>query len=166
MDSKLGQLATVLVLCVLTVGTISVTGLLQSNERIATSGIIIKPAEIVNPPPNPTPPPPEPDVEIDIYSNIGCTRRLSALEWGEITAGEGSNVQIYVKNSGDFNVVLSLATENWSSSTAENYISLSWDYGGSSIQKGEVLPITLTLNVDDDCPKLASFGFDIVIIGS
>ena len=73
---------------------------------------------------------------------------------------------IYIKNDGDTSVVISLSTENWSSSTARNNMDLSWNYDGSHIQVGEVVPVTLTLEVDIDCPEMNSFGFDIVIIGS
>ena len=161
MDSKLGQVLSVLILCCLTIGTLSVTGLLQSTERIEASGIIIRPAKK-----DPTPPPPEPTIEIGVFSNPECTQVLSSVDWGEITAGEGSDVQIYVKNMGDTSIVLSLASENWSSVDAEYYMSLSWNYDGALIQSGQATAITLTLNVSEDCPELTGFGFDIVIIGS
>ena len=171
MTVKYGQILSVVVLGIFTVGSISVMGLLQSTERIGTSGLIVRPADtpIIIPPRtsgSPLPPPPEPEIEIDIYSNQACTSQLTDVEWGEIEAGGDSNSVIYVKNNGDMNVVISLATENWSSSTASNNMELSWDYSGSPISSGDVRQITLTLSVDPDCPELSSFGFNIVIIGS
>ncbi len=88
------------------------------------------------------------------------------MEWGEIEAGESPTASLYVLNSGDSTVVLGLSTENWSPSTAEGYMSLYWDYDGSSISPGNGIDIAITLDVDVDCPELSSFSFDIVITGS
>jgi hypothetical protein len=169
MKLKYGQILVFVLVGVLTAGSLSVMGLLQSTERIGTSGLIVRPvvkAPIVNPPSYTyTPPPPEPTIEIDVYSNQECTDPLSDVEWGEIEAGETSNEDIYVKNNGDTSVSISLITENWSSNTAENNLEVVWDYNGVSIQSSEVRRVTLSLIVDPDCPALSSFGFDLVIIG-
>ena len=171
MDAKYGPVLAIIAMCALSVGSFSAMGLLQSTERIDSSGIIVRPVEnpvIIPPTPDysPTPPPPEPTIEIDVYSDPECTIAMSNVVWGEIEAGGGSDVQIYVKNNGDTSVILSLSTENWSSNTAYNNLNLSWNYNGVSLQSGEVRAITLTLSVHPDCPELNSFGFDIVIIGS
>jgi hypothetical protein len=170
MALKYGQILAIAVICAVTIGSFSVMGLLQSTERIGASGIIIRPIEdpIIIPSPSRTvnPPPPEPEIEIDVYSDPECTIVMSDIVWGEIEAGGDSNVQVYVKNNGDTSVVISLSTENWSSNTAQINMDLTWSYDGSPIQSGIVLPITLTLGVDSNCPEIETFGFDIIIIGS
>jgi hypothetical protein len=171
MEIKLGKIIAIIAVCALAFGSFSVMGLLQSTERLDSSGIIIRP--VTNPimlPPStsytPTPPPPEPVIEIDVYSNIECTNIMTNIEWGEIEAGGDSDVQLYVKNNGDTDILISLDTENWSSQDAENHMNLSWNYNGASLQPGEVRAVVLTLSVSSNCPELSSFGFDIVIIGS
>jgi hypothetical protein len=170
MSSKYRLALTIGLLGILTVGSLSAMGLLQSIERIGASGIIVRP--VVNPiiPPSsgspPTPPPPEPEIEIDVYSDSECTTAMSGIEWGEIEAGEEKSVQIYVKNSGDTSVVISLITENWSLSTAQNNMDLTWSYDGTPIQSGEAIEVTLMLSVDLDCPEIINFGFDVIIIAS
>ena len=171
MKFKYGQVLAIVALGILTVGSISVMGLLQSTERIGTSGLIVRPVDIpiIIPPStsgSTSPPPPEPEIEIDVYSNQACTSSLTNVDWGEIEVGGDSNSVIYVKNNGDVYVVISIDSENWSSSTASNNMELSWDYNGIPIGPGEVRQITLTLSVDTDCPELSNFGFDIVVIGS
>jgi hypothetical protein len=168
MSSKIVKIITVILLSALTIGTISVTGLLQSTERIGASGIIIRPVESpILPPSTPvTPPPPEPQIDIEIYSNSACTQLMSTVDWGEIEAGGSSSTILYVKNNGDTVVVLSLDSENWSSTLAMNNMYLTWNYDGSSMQPGQVKAVTITLIVEADCPELSNFGFDIVIIGS
>ena len=169
MNVKYGQIIAIVALGALTVGSFSVMGLLQSTERIGASGIIVRPVEdplIIPPVSSPVPPPPEPTIKINLYSDQACTTPLTSVEWGEITAGGDSNIVVYVKNSGDTSVLLSLTTENWNSLTSKNNMDLSWNYDGSLITSGQIRQVTLTLSVDPVCPDLNSFGFDIVVIGS
>ncbi|MFC1803136.1 hypothetical protein ACFL0D_04115 [Thermoproteota archaeon] len=171
MAVRLGKPIIFVILAVVTVGGITAMGLMQSTERLGTSGLIIRPVEtsLLIPEslsPAPSPPPPEPSIEIDIYKDLECTELMSTVDWGEIEAGGTSYLQLYVKNNGDANVIISLQTENWDSQIAENNMELSWDYNGAAIQPEQILPVTLTLSVDEDCPELTNFGFDIVIVGS
>jgi hypothetical protein len=161
-------IAVALVAVAMTVVSLSVSGLLQSTERLGSSGIIIEsaPAPILPVPPAPSPPPPEPAVEIDVYEDLACTTIQSSLEWGEIEAGGSSSVTIYIKNNGDADILLSLDSENWTPTNSKDYMTLSWDDNGTSLMSGEVRGVTLTLNVDPDSPPMNTFGFDVVLIGS
>jgi len=144
-------------------------GLLQSTERVGSSGIVVQPPPPPPPPPPSSPPqspPPEPDIEIDVYGDAACTQVISSVGWGEIEAGSSKTRVVYVKNNGDDGVSLSLLTENWNPSGASNYLQLSWDYDGSTIVSGEVRQITLTLSVSSSASGIDGFSFDIVIIGS
>jgi len=144
-------------------------GLLQSTERVGSSGIVVQPPPPPPPPPPSSPPqspPPEPDIEIDVYGDAACTQVISSVGWGEIEAGSSKTRVVYVKNNGDDGVSLSLLTENWNPSGASNYLQLSWDYNGSTIVSGEVRQITLTLSVSPSASGIDGFSFDIVIIGS
>ena len=153
---------------VIFVGGVSVVGLLQSTERVGSSGIIVQPPPPPPPPPPPNPPspPPEPSIEIDIFGDSACTQPLSSVTWGVIEAGSSKTRDIYVKNNGDDGVSLSLLTENWNPSGASNYLQLSWDYDGGTIAPGEVRQITLVLSVSSSASGIDGFSFDIVIIGS
>ncbi len=161
-------LAVALVAVAMTVVSLSVSGLLQSTERLGSSGIIIEsaPAPMPPAPPAPSPPPPEPAVEIDVYEDLACTTVQSSIEWGEIEAGDSSSVTIYIKNNGDTDILLALDSENWTPTNINDYTTVSWDDYGTALTPGEVRGVTLTLNVDPDCPPMNNFGFDVVIIGS
>jgi hypothetical protein len=162
-----GLVVGLMVLTSLTMSSLSAMGVLQSTETVSASGIVVRPATPTPAPaPAPQPTPPEPTVQIDVYSNSGCTTKLTSVVWGQIVAGGSVSKTIYIKNNGDVGVTLSLTTENWSPSNAANYMSLSWNYDGSTISPGQEKQVTLTLNVSADCPALSSFGFNIVIIGS
>ena len=146
---------------------ISVAGVIQSTERVGTSGIIVEPPPPPPPPPSPpSPPPPEPKIEIDVYSDAACSHILSSVEWGEIEEGRSVNRVIYIKNRGEQGVLLSLLTDNWTPSEAANEMQLSWDYDDSVLDSGDVKRITLRLSVDNNVNGIDSFNFDIIIVGS
>ena len=160
-------LAVALVGVAMTVVLLSVSGILQSTERLGSSGIIIGSAPAPTPPaPAPSPPPPEPEVEIDVYEDLACTTIQSSIEWGEIEVGGSSSVTIYLKNNGDTDILLGLGSENWTPTNIQDYTTLSWNDYGTVLTPGEVREVTITLDVDSGCPPMNSFGFDVVIIGS
>jgi len=168
MADKTLVFASLLAVSLALVGGISAVGLLQSSERIGTSGIVVRPTPPSPPPspPPPSPPPPEPTIEIDVYSDPGCTQVMSSVEWGSIEAGGSVDRVVYIKNAGDYGVTLSLTTDNWSPAGAADYLALSWDYDGSALGPGGVVGVTLTLSVNSSVSGIDSFSFDIVIQGS
>ena len=148
-------------------GGVSFAGLLQSTESMGTSGILVQTVDLTPPAPSsPNPAPPEPEIEIDVYSDVGCTSRLTEVDWGSIEVGGSVERVIYVRNSGDAEVVLSLLTDNWSPAAASDHMSVSWDYDGSTLRSGEVLEVVLSLDVEASTPVLGEFSFEIIIVGS
>jgi hypothetical protein len=91
---------------------------------------------------------------------------MSSVSWGSIEAGSSVNRVLYVKNSGDDTVTLSLHTDDWDPVGAEDDLYLSWDYDGSALDSGAALKATLTLSVDGSTNDINDFSFDIIITGS
>ena len=170
MNEKVKQYGILIAVSLALVGSLSVIGVLQSSERVNSSGIIVQPPppeDPPSPPPeDPPSPPPEPEIEIDVYSDVGCTMLCSSITWGEIEVGGSINRTIYVMNTGDDDVYLYLTTENWSPSEADGPIQLSWDYDESSITSGVVRPVTLTLSISPSITGIETFDFDIIITAS
>jgi hypothetical protein len=168
MKPRTTSIAILLAVSLTVIGSMSVIGLLQSTERVSTSGIIVQPPpppSLPPPSPPPPPPPPEPTIDIDVYSDIDCTEVATNVEWEPIESGKSVSSGIYIKNSGDRGVILSLDTQNWSPSNAADYIQLNWDYDGSTLNPATVLEVTLTLSVSSDITGIENFNFDIVLIG-
>ena len=165
-SSKLAAVA--LIAVAMTVVSLSVSGILQSTERLSSSGIIIESAPLYMPPapPSPSPPPPEPDVEMDVYEDLACTIVQSSIVWGEIEAGASKSVTVYIKNNGDTNLLLGLDSVNWTPSNCADYTSLSWDHDNTVLVPREVREVKITLDVDPDSPPMNNFGFDVLIIAS
>lgn len=56
-----------------------------------------------------------------------------------------------------------MSTTNWNPSRAAEYITLTWNYSGRSINPGEVLQVTKTLSISNSIEGISNFSFDIVI---
>jgi len=101
-----------------------------------------------------------------VYSDAGTTSKLSSIDWGLLEPGDNKNLTSYIKNNDKSPLKLSLATENWNPSNALQYITLSWDYNGQSVNPGEVVKVTFTLVVSTNVSGIADFSFDIIIVGT
>ncbi len=105
-------------------------------------------------------------IGVMVYSDISAVNRLTSIDWGIVEPGDNKNVICYIRNEGNFPVTLSLLTENWSPSSASQYITLSWNYDGHSIDLGEIVEVTINLAVSDSVSGITDFSFDLVIVGS
>jgi hypothetical protein len=50
-----------------------------------------------------------------------------------------------------------MATADWNPSTASNYLTLTWNYGGDSIGTGEAIQVSLTLSVSSNVVGINNF---------
>ena len=105
-------------------------------------------------------------IGVSVYWDSSCTNEVSSVDWGMVEPGSSTSVTVYIKNTGNSPVTLTLDTENWNPSSASNYMSLSWDYNGQSIDAGGVVQVELTLTVYSNVTGITDFSFDIVITGS
>ena len=104
--------------------------------------------------------------DLEAYWDSDCTDTVSSINWGTIYPGDSKNVTIYLKNTGNVPLTLSLSTDGWNPSEAESYITLSWNYGGEQLQASEVLQVTLTLTVSSNTQGITNFSFNIIITGT
>jgi hypothetical protein len=105
-------------------------------------------------------------IGVGVYSNIQCSSPLTSIAWGTLEPGENQTVICYIKNEGNLPSTLSMYTSNWNPSSTENYLTLSWNYDGRSINPDDSVQVTFTLNVDPSIEGITSFSFDITIVGS
>ena len=100
---------------------------------------------------------------VGVYQDRDCINTLELIDWGVLEPGSSEDVTYYVRNELSSVSTLSMFTSNWSPSNASDYMSLSWDYGGQSIDVNEVVQITFTLSVDASIEGITNFSFDITI---
>ena len=105
-------------------------------------------------------------IGVGVYLDIQCSSPLTSIAWGTLEPGANQNVVCYIKNEGNTAMTLSMYASNWSPSSAENYLTLNWNYNSSPIDPDEVVQITFTLTVATDITGITTFGFDVTIVGT
>ena len=103
---------------------------------------------------------------IGVYSDSQANTPLTSVSWGTLQPGGSQSVILNIKNEGSSATTLSLESSNWSSTTAETYLGLSWNYNGNPINPDAVVQSTLTLTVDANIQGVENFNFDITIVGT
>jgi len=114
----------------------------------------------------PPPPPPPSNAQIGVYFDSACQNAVSNINWGTLGPGSVVTQTVYVRNEGNVNVTLSMATTNWSSATAQTYISVTWDKEGYTLTTSSVATAVLTLNVSSSITGITSFSFNVTITGT
>ena len=105
-------------------------------------------------------------INVGLYIDYACTQMLNSLDWGDLAPGETIDRLIYLKNTGNTEISLSMTVENWSPSFANGPISLTWNQEGKLLNPGEVTSATLTLATDEDISGITTFSMSILIIGT
>ncbi len=102
-------------------------------------------------------------IGVGVYWDQACTNAVSYIDWDTIEPASAVNKTCYVRNEGNSVSTLGLQTSNWDPSEAANYMSLSWDYGGQSMNPDEVVQVTFTLSVSSSIQNITNFSFVITI---
>lgn len=83
-----------------------------------------------------------------------------------LNPGSNKSITCYVKNEGNSLVTLSMSASNWNPANATEFMILSWNLGGATLNPGQVKTATFTLVVLASVQGITSFSFDITIVGS
>jgi hypothetical protein len=105
-------------------------------------------------------------INVEVYWDFDCTQIVNSIDWGVPGPGDIVNYDIYVKNTGNAPMNLSLTTASWTPAETESYLFPSWNGEGATIASGEVMAATLTLAVSEDVTGITDFSFTVIIMGS
>ena len=105
-------------------------------------------------------------VNVGVYSDDGCRVNLTSIDWGSVYPGDSVSRTLYVKNTGNVPVTLSMAASGWSSSVAEGQLVVSWDRESISLSVGQSVAASLTLKVSSTVHDVSVFSVNVVITGS
>jgi len=105
-------------------------------------------------------------VNLGVYSDSACTVPLTSISWGSIAPGSTNPTTVYIKNTGNVAETLSMSAGSWNPSTSSNYLTLTWNKEGSSLNAGASTAAVLTLAVASSTGSLSSFTFTITITGT
>jgi hypothetical protein len=127
--------------------TLTTAGLLSVNQSIPSSGTVTT-------------------INVGVYSDNACTQTLTSIDWGTISPGTTVTRTIYVKNTGNTQVTLSMTTNSWSPASANGPLTLTWNREGTALNPGISTAATLTLTVSSSVSGITTFSVNIVITGS
>lgn len=103
---------------------------------------------------------------VGVYWDASSANKITAIDWGTLEPGTAKSYSVYVRNEGSYALTLSMSTSNWSPSNASNYLTLTWNYSGQTINAGKAITVTLTLTVSENITEISNFSFDINLVGS
>jgi hypothetical protein len=103
---------------------------------------------------------------IEAYSDIACTQLVTALNVGNVDPGSTVSRTIYIKNTGNIPLTLSMAASGWSPTGANTYLTLSWNRQDDVLDAEDSVSATFELTVASDTGSLTSFSCSITITGT
>ena len=128
-------------------GSALTLALTQHSQSIPTSGMVI-------------------GIGVGVYSDSACTQNLTSISWGTVRPGESVNRTVYVKNTGNAPIILSMAVSGWNPPAANGQITVSWDKEGSSLGAGQSAAATIVLSVSSSISGVTDFSVNVVITGA
>jgi hypothetical protein len=144
---KISKGAIIAIVAVGLILTATTAGLLSVSQTVSSSGTVTA-------------------VNVGVYSDSACTLTLTSIDWGTISPGNSVTRTIYVKNTGNTQITLSMTTTSWNPSSADGPITLTWDKESSTLTVGESTAATLTLSVSSSISGITTFSVNIVITGT
>jgi len=105
-------------------------------------------------------------VGVGVYKDVNFTVSVTQIDWGVLEPGTTKNHTVYLRNESNVPISLNMTTQNWNPPAAEQFISVSWDQEGKTLEPNQVVSVIFTLSVSADISGVTSFSFEIVIIGS
>lgn len=147
MGSKSHLTILLISVCLALVGAAAVTGLLTTSRTIGSSGNVKA-------------------INVEVYWDSGGTQVVDQIDWGILEPGDSLNKTVYIKNTGNAPLTLNMSYSGWNPSEAGNYIILSWNKEGATIDPDGMVAAVLTLSVSDTISGITDFSFNIVIEGT
>ena len=121
-------------------------GLLSVTEEVAFEGTITT-------------------LNVGLFLDQQCTQNCESMSWGGIYAGESASKTIYVKNTGDATITLSMTMTDWIPESADGPISMTWNRENYTLEPQETIQAALTLTISENANNISNFGYKMLITG-
>ncbi len=105
-------------------------------------------------------------VNIDVYSDSKCTQQLTSLNFGNIDSGVTLTKTIYIKNTGNSPMSLSMTTIDWTPIVAELSIDFSWNRNNYVLPGGKSVSAEVTLIVAPNTEGFTDFDLTLTFTGT
>ncbi len=136
----------IIIVLALTSG-LAVSGLLNTSRTLPSTGTIMA-------------------INVEVYWDIAGTQNVTSIDWGVPEPGDVVNKTVYVKNTGNNPMNISMSTSNWTPAGASTDLSLIWDQEGVAVASGGTVQAILSLDVSPGISGVSDFSFNIVIEGT
>ena len=103
---------------------------------------------------------------IRVCSDAAATQNLTSIAWGPVRAGRTYPKDTYVKNTGTLNVTIAIVGSNWNPANLQSYLRIQNNYSGVVLHPGDILKITLMMNVTAQPPTATAFTFNLGYLGT
>ena len=127
--------------------TVSTAGLLSVSQSVSSSGTVTT-------------------INVGVYSDSACTLPLTSINWGSISPGSSVTSTVYVKNTGNSQITLSMTKNSWTPTSADGPITLTWNRESTTLGVGLYTTAVLTLSVSSGISGISTFSVNIVITGT
>ena len=127
--------------------TVTTAGLLSVSQTVESEGTVTA-------------------INLGVFSDSSCTQTLTGIDWGNISPGDSVTKTVYVKNTGNAPITLSMTTSSWDPGIASEYITISWNREGTSLNPDQSVSATVTLSVSPSINDVANFYVNIVVTGT
>jgi hypothetical protein len=127
--------------------TVSTAGLLSISQSISSSGTVTA-------------------INVGVYSDSYCTQTLTSIDWGTISPGNSVTKTIYVKNTGNAQITLSMTKTSWNPAGADGPVTVTWNKESTTLSAGASTAATLTLSVSSGISGITTFSVNIVVTGT
>ena len=132
--------------------TLATSALLSATQNVPVNGTVDAAVDAIN---------------VGVYTNSACTTNCTSISAGTLTPGTSKTYTVYVKNTGDVPVTLSMTTSGWNPSTANGPITLTWNRANYNLAVGASVSATLTLTVSSSIStSITAFSFNVAITGT
>lgn len=103
------------------------------------------------------------EVKIGLYTDSACTQTLTAVIWGNMSAGSTVTKTFYVKNLGLTSAYLAMSINNWNPITVRDSITVTWNRENALLKPNGAMAATISIKVASNASAIANFNFDIAI---
>lgn len=105
-------------------------------------------------------------LNVGVFLDQECTQNLTSISWGGIYVGESETKKIYVKNTGNAILELSMSITEWEPEFSNGPISMSWNKENYLLEPEEIIEATLTLTILENTEGISDFGYKMLITGT
>ncbi len=126
---------------------LAVSGLLSTTRTLPSTGTIMA-------------------INVEVYWDSAGTQNVTTIDWGIPAPGDVVSKTVYVKNTGNNPMNVSMSISSMTPAGASTYLSVTWDKEGAVVAAGDTVQAIITLDVSSGITGISDFSFNIVIEGT